>query len=188
VRLISCITVLLISGGTLAAQEELAAPVRSVLSSLAQHAGEEKPARQRIAFEFPDVVVNSYLASVLGSRPGIESASAKFLAGNRVSFEARLNFDQIAAGLPQDQRQELSGTLPVSGEATFQMRDGAVAVTLGKFLVNGKALAPPLAMEVVSLFGALQPEKFNPRKPVPLPFGLRKLSTTAGVISGDTGQ
>jgi hypothetical protein len=136
----------------------------------------------------PEVVVNSYLASVLGSRPGIESASTKFLAGNRISFEARLNFDKIAAGIPKDQRQELAGTLPVSGEVTFQVRNGAIAVTLGKFLVDGKALAAPLAMEVVSLFGAIQPEKFDLKKPVPLPFGLRKLSTSAGVISGDTGQ
>jgi hypothetical protein len=169
--------------------QELAAPVEDLLSRLAKYHDAGKPQAQRVAFEFPEAVLNAYLASALKQRPrpGIESATLKILPGNRVSVDAVVDLDALDQR-PKGMAEELKGAQPVAAELKFQVSNGAVKLTCDKFVLAGATLPPPVAAELIRILGAMQPEKFDTSRPVPLPFGLNRLSTTDGSISGDTGR
>lgn len=173
----------------LGAQEQLSAPVEELLSTLSKYNGEGKPAAQRVAFELPDAVLNAYLASALKQRPrpGIDSASVKLLPGNRISVEGKLDIDALTER-PKGLAEDLKGTQPIILEMKFQVSNGALRLSCEKFLLAGKPLPAAVAAEVVRIVGAMQPENFDTSRPVPLPFGLSKLSTANGTVSGDTGK
>jgi len=174
--------------GALAAGQGTSAPVERMLSTLSSYDRSGNPPGQRVAFEFPEAMVNAYLAMSLAQqpRPGIERADLKLLPGNRITVQAQLNFDAMADRLSKKTAESLKGVQPVTIELHFSVQEGKVRIEWDRFAVGDKALAAPVSAEVVRVLGAMQPEKFNTASPIPLPYGLKRLSTAAGILSADT--
>ena len=183
------VTALLITlCGVLGAQE-MAAPVEDLLSKLTKYNEDGKPVNQRYAFEFPDAILNAYLGVAIQQRPrpGIERASMKLLAGNRVGVEAAINLDELTER-PKGMAKKLKGVQPAVIEVKFQVANGKLALSCEKFLLAGNPLSSATAADLIRILGAMQPEKFDTTRPVPLPMGLKKLTTENGSLTGDTRQ
>jgi len=174
--------------GALAAGQGTSAPVERMLSTLSSYARSGNPPGQRVAFEFPEAMVNAYLTMSLAQqpRPGIERATVKLLPANRMTVQADLNFDAMAERFSKKTAESLKGVHAVTIELHFTVQEGKVRIEWDRFLVGDKPLAAPLSAEVVQVLGAMQPEKFNTASAIPLPYGLKRLSTSAGVLSADT--
>jgi hypothetical protein len=182
------IPVLMAAACALVAEQRLSAPVEEMISTLSKYAQAGLPSGQRVSFEFPEVLINSYLAFSLKAnpRPGIESASVRFQPGNRIGVDAVLNLDVVAAHLPKENRSGLAGAQPAKIDLKFQTSDGKVTLTCERFLLSDKPLSAQLASAIVRVLGSLQPERYNTTQPIPLPYGLKRLTTTAGMIGADT--
>jgi hypothetical protein len=182
------IPVLLAAACALVAEQRLSAPVEDMISTLSKYARAGLPSGQRVSFDFPEVLINSYLAFSLKAnpRPGIESASVRFLPGNQIGVEAMLNMDVVAAHLPKPNRSGLAGVQPAKVDLKFRTVDGKVTLTCERFILSDKALPEQLATGIVRVLGSIQPEKYNITQPIPLPYGLKRLTTSAGIISADT--
>lgn len=184
------ISLLVITGCSALAAQGSSSPVEKMLSTLSTYDRDGSPTAQRVAFEFPEVLINSYLSVSLSRqpRPGIESATVHFLAGNHLTVEAQVNFSAIEENLSKTTAQALKGIKPVNVQLSFDVRDGKVKLKCDRFVAGEKPLSGAMAQEVLRAIASLQPEKFDTTQPIPLPYGLKRLSTTAGTISADTGR
>lgn len=182
------IPILMAAACALVAEQRLSTPVEDMISTLSNYARAGLPSGQRVSFDFPEVLINSYLAFSLKAnpRPGIENASVRFLPGNRISLEAMLNMDVVAPQLPKANRSGLAGVQPAKVDLKFQTGDGKVTLTCEHFILSDKPLPAQLATGIIRVLGSLQPEKYNTTQPIPLPYGLKRLTTSAGMISADT--
>ena len=64
------------------------------------------------------------------------------------------------------------------GNLTFTLKDAAGP--------DGKMLAGKLMNDVLGAIGGRQPESYDPSKPFPLPFGLKKVWTEKQSFLGET--
>jgi hypothetical protein len=180
----------LAAGCALVAEQRLSAPVEEMLTTLSKFSREGLPAGQRVAFEFPEILINSYLALSLkvNPRPGIPSASVRFLPGNRLTVEAKLDLDVVAPQMPKASRGGLQGVQPAKVDLHFQVNGSQVTLACDRFVLSDKTLAAPVAAGILRILGSMQPEKFDTTRPISLPYGLKRLSTSSGTIIADTVQ
>jgi len=143
---------------------------------------------QQVYFELPESDFNEYLAYSLHTvpRPGVEAAGIKLHAQNHVSVNVLVNFDRIADWAPIiPSLLHLSGKQVIGLNFVFAVQDAAVtfqvAEPAGKEPMMGRAL-----QTLLHLLALHQPERYDTSKPIPLPYGLRRLSTTNGMLVGST--
>ncbi len=146
---------------------------------------------RHVSFTLTDSEINEYLAYSLRNlpRPGIRSATVKIFPHNYVSFLVVADFDAIErwkpGSLPLPLRPILSGQKQIWLDVRFRIKDGAATFSVEKAYFERIRLPAFLVEKLIEIVAARQPEKYDTSKPVPLPFGLKRVSTGEHVVSGE---
>jgi hypothetical protein len=79
-------------------------------------------------------------------------------------------------------RPMLQGKRSILVDYRFHVQDGKATFTIEKAYYQTTSLPHFLVRQVLQSIAAQQPERLDLDEPVPLPFGLRELRTTQGVV------
>jgi hypothetical protein len=162
--------------------------VQAVLRSL------QDPDRRgrRVTFEFTEAEINEYLAYSLRvkPRPGILKAAVRLDPGDSFSVRTVLDLAGTLKGhswiLPEALKA-VANTEPVlEMDVAFAAHDGYATFKLKALRGLGEALPADAAAWIVQAIGVHQPESYDTLRPIPLPFGIRRIWTGQGTVSGDT--
>jgi hypothetical protein len=148
-------------------------------------------AQRKLQFQLTEQEVNDYLrgALTLNPRPGLEKLTAKFFPGNYVSTFTVIDFDMVEKArpgtVPAILRPVLNGKKEVWIDVRLRAVDGFATFSVEKAYFQSIRL-PAFAVEkMINVLGARQREKFDTSKPLPLPFGLRRLVTGDKTVIGE---
>ena len=166
------------------AQDPSTAAVEQLLADLNQYKRNNMPDKQRISFELPEAAVNAYLKRQ--RRPGVESVSVKLLAGNKASVDLSVDFRDLLAAVENDRKPIFNSLKRLQLDVTFTISNSKASFKIDRASVDGKTTDPPAVLEMVQLLASNQPEKFDATRPIPIPFGLKRLQTQDGLLLGDT--
>ncbi len=179
---------------SLAAQAESPAvtKVLSLFNSLnqAQAAKAAGQAPQKVSFALTDAEVNEYLrhASRVNPRPGLDSMRVQFYPSNYVATLVTIDFDAVEkfrpGTVPMLLRPILNGKRAVQVDVRLQPANGATTFTVEKASFESVRIPAFVVEQMIAVVGSRQKEKYDTTKPVPLPFGLRTISTDLGKVSG----
>jgi hypothetical protein len=167
--------------------------VAKLLESLAQFDIGGRSDSQKIGFELPERAVNEYLAYALRShaRPGIRSITVKLLPGNELSALVGLDLAALlkwnAELIPENLRPLLNANTSVRVNLSFEVSGGLAAIRLKSIQdLDGRPLALDPLGNILQAIGMHQPESLDPKRPIPLPFGLKRVWTSDRLIAGTT--
>jgi hypothetical protein len=142
---------------------------------------------QQVSFELPEADINDYLAWSLRTtpRPGVAGIFVKLHAGNHVNVRAALDFSSMGSwAAVVESLLQLDGNRVISADVAFQVHDGALTF---QFTGGAETIKVRRAMQMLLHILAMhQPEKYDTSKPIPLPYGLRRLATAERMILGET--
>jgi len=144
-----------------------------------------------IAFQLTETDINDYLRHPLKAtpRPGLDSITVKFLAKDYISSLTKIDFDAIErwhpGTIPAVFRSILKGKKAILIDSHINAADSKLTFTIEKARYEDLPLPSFFVEKVIQLMAARQPEKYDTSKPLPLPFGLKKLWTTEHLINGN---
>jgi len=145
-----------------------------------------------IGFQLSDGEINDYMRYSLQTipRPGIESVTVKAFPNNYVSTFVVVDFDAVErwkpGTIPAILRPVLRGKKSVWVDYRFKINNaGEMNFTVERARYENIPLPAFLVSKMIAIVAARQPEKYDTSKPLPLPFGLRKLATADHVIQGE---
>ena len=175
------------------AQSPGVAMIQDLLASLGKFEQDGHPARQKVGFEIPEKVLNEYLAYALRNRPrpGISAMTVALLPQNQVSSDVEIDFDAVQKWnpgiFPEVLRGLLTGKRTIHTDLKFEIKNGAVSFELKDAMgPDGKAIVNKVMSAVLQALGSRQPESYDTSKPIPLPFGLKRIWTDKQLICGET--
>jgi hypothetical protein len=167
--------------------------IQDLLSSLGKFDQEGRPAGRKVGFEIPERALNEYLAYTLRNRPrpGITSMTVTLLPKNQISSDVEIDFDAVQKWnpgiFPEALRGFLTGKRTVHTEVKFEVKNGAISFDLKDATgPDGKAILNKVMTAVLQALGSRQPESYDTSKPIPLPFGLKRIWTDKQLICGET--
>ena len=153
----------------------------------AKSAGQAVP---KVGFTLTDAEVNEYLrhARVANPRPGLDNMRVQFYPGNYIATLVTIDFDAVEkfrpGTVPSLLRPILSGKRDVQVDLRLQPVNGAATFSVEKASFESVRIPAFVVEQMIAVVAARQKEKFDTTKPVPLPFGLRTISTEQGKVSG----
>ncbi len=169
------------------------AMIEHLLVSLGKFEQDGHPAGQKVGFEIPEKALNDYLAYSLRNkpRPGISAMTVALLPQNQVSVDVEIDFDSVKKWNPGMFPEALSGLLtgkrPLHADVTFESKDGSFSFQLKDAKgPDGQTIVNKMMSTVLQSLGSRQPESYDTSKPIPLPFGLKKIWTGRQLICGET--
>ena len=136
------------------------------------------------AFQLTDSEINEYLGYSLKAtpRPGLESVTVKAFPNNYVSTFTIVDFDAVErwkpGTIPAVLRPVLQGRKSIWVDYRFQTGNAKVTFTVEKAYYQDVRLPAFFVQKMIQIVAERQPEKYDTSKPLPLPFGLRRLWTT----------
>jgi len=160
------------------------------LQSAERQKAMKKPG-ERVKFRFSEAEVNEYAAHALRTtpRPGLQSLIVRISRNDYYSFQAVIDFDAVEnwrpGTIPALLKPVLSGKKAVALDYTIQAQDGMVKPLLEKASFENIPLPSIFVEKLIEIVAARQPEHYDTTKPVPLPFGLRKVWTGDKVVMGE---
>jgi hypothetical protein len=167
--------------------------VADLLASLARVDADGKAVPQKIGFEIPERAVNEYLAYSLRNkpRPGISAITVTLLPKNDISAVIEIDFNSVTQWnpeiLPEPLRPLLSGKRALQLNAHFESKNGTFTFTLKDVHgPDGKLLENKIMILLLEAIGSHQPESYDAAKPIPLPFGLKRVWTEKQSVMGET--
>jgi len=146
--------------------------------------------REHISFRLWENEINDYLRYSLKTtpRPGIQSMTVKVFPNNYISTFVVVDFDALErwkpGAIPALLRPVLSGKESVWVDYRFHVANGRLTFSVEKAYYDKIRLPAFFVMEAIRVVAARQPEKYDTSKPLPLPFGLKQLSTEIHAIDG----
>jgi hypothetical protein len=146
---------------------------------------------RHMAFSLSDSEINEYLTYALRAapRPGIQSANVKVFPHNYISTYTVVDFDAVErwkpGTVPVLLRPVLSGRKAIWVDIRFQAYNGRAAFSVEKAYLGSLRLPAFFVQKAIQILAARQPEKYDTRKPLPLPFGLKRLSTREHWVNGE---
>ena len=164
--------------------------VQDLFRSLRTFEEDGKPSSQKVGFQLPEKVVNLYLAAsqLTHPRPIIDQMQVHLLGGNRCIVDAKVDFDGLNGDAPDSSKsalKEFHGVKSVRAEFHFSVQNNAIVFD-AKPIKSELTPSQGQLTEIIRLVAASQPEKIDSTRPIPLPFGLRRLWTANGMLLGDT--
>ena len=169
------------------------AMIQDLLASLGKFDHDGRPAGHKVGFEIPEFALNEYLAYTLRThpRPGITSLTVALLPNNQISSDMEIDFDAIQQWnpgiFPDLLRGILTGKRTIHADMTFEVKDGSCSFELKDAKgPDGKVLMNKIMSAVLQALGSRQPESYDTARPIPLPFGLKKIWTGKQLICGET--
>ena len=172
---------------------EETAGVRHVLAVLKSLQSPDRASR-RVTFKISESEINEYLAYSLRvtPRPGIRKLSVRLNPDNAFSVRTVMDFTAIQKWHPwilPDALKAMASSEPVvEMDMKFEAHDGYGTFKLKSVGGLGGALLADAALWVIQANGLHQPEYYDTTRPIPLPFGLRRIWTGQESVSGDTGS
>jgi|SRR5271157_1059857 len=145
----------------------------------------------RISFSFTEPELNEYLSYALQTvpRPGIQSVTVKVFAYNYISTFTVVDFDAVErwkpGTIPMLLRPVLNGKKAIWLDVRFQAKNGAATFSVEKAYFQSIRLPAFFVEMMIQIVAAHQPEKYNTSKPLPLPFGLKQISTKERLVAGE---
>ena len=146
---------------------------------------------QHVSFSFTESEINEYLSYSLQTvpRPGIRSVTGKVFAYNYISIFTVVDFDAIErwkpGTVPVLLRPVLNGKKAIWLDVRFQAKNGTATFSVEKAYFQRIRLPAFFVEKMIEIVAARQPEKYNTNKPVPLPFGLKQVSTKEHLVTGE---
>ena len=172
---------------------EGALQIVDLLASFARYDQDGRPSSQKIGFELPERAVNEYLVHSLRNRPrpGISAATVTLLSGNSFQVAIEIDFDAVKQWapdmLPEAMRAILTGKRVVKVSAHFESANGTITFALRDVTgPDGKPFAGKVITDLMQSIGVRQPESYDTTKPIPLPFGLKRVWTDRQSLQGET--
>lgn len=167
--------------------------IQELLASLGKYEQDGRPAKQKLGFEIPERALNEYLAYTLRTRPrpGIGAMTVALLPSNQVTSDVEIDFDAVQkwnpAIFPEILRPLLTGKRTIHTDVKFEAKDGFCSFSLKDAQgPDGKAIMNKVMSAVLQSLGSRQPESYDTAKPIPLPFGLKRIWTEKQLICGET--
>ena len=167
--------------------------VQDILASLARFDQEGRPDKQKIGFEIPERAFNDYLAYSLRThpRPGINTMTVTLLPSNQISAETEIDFDAVQQWnpdiFPELLRPLFHGKKTIKTDVDFQSSGGTCSFNLKNALgPDGKTMVNKLMSTLLQTLGSQQPESYDTSKPLPLPYGLKRIWTEKQLLCGET--
>lgn len=146
---------------------------------------------QPVHFDLSEPEINQYAVHALQTtpRPGLRSISVKVFPGNYVSTYTLLDFDAVErwkpGTIPTLLKPALRGQKTVWLDFRFQSFQGHTAFTVEKAYFQDIRLPAFFVQKLIEAVAARQPEHYDASKPLPLPFGLKKIWTNGHILSGE---
>jgi hypothetical protein len=146
---------------------------------------------QPFSFRLSDAEINDYLRYSLKAipRPGLDSVTVKIFALDYVSTFAIVDFDAVEkwkpGTIPALLRPVLQGKKSIWVDYRFQAADSKVKFSVEKAYYQNLRLPAFFVEKMIQVVAARQPEKYDTTKPLPLPFGLKRISTAEHLIMGE---
>jgi hypothetical protein len=181
---------LLCPPGKAAAGEDIGVSViKDLFAQLWDYQSGKTEGRKHVDFDIPETLVNQYIAYLINSqtRLGVQQATIKIIAKNKVDIACSLDLKQIKAWDPKviGPGSSLDGkdNLQVHATASVDITDG-----LARVAILSASGAPANSSKIQDLFRVVasnQPEHFDLNKPIKLPFAL-SVAMVDGVFYGKT--
>jgi outer membrane protein OmpA-like peptidoglycan-associated protein len=141
-----------------------------------------------VNFQLTDAEINEYLVySLLATpRPGLESITVKVFPHNYISTFAVVDFDAVErwnpGAIPAVFQNVLNGKKTILLDYRFQVSDAKATFSIEKAQYQDVDLPEFLVRRVLKAIAARQPEHYDTDKPLPLPLGLKQVTTSAGTV------
>jgi hypothetical protein len=147
---------------------------------------------RHVSFQLSSTEINDYMVWSLKTtpRPGLDSVNVKIFANGYVSVLTVVDFDAVEkwkpGTIPMLLRPVLSGKKSISVDYKFQADNSKTTFSVEKAYYGNIRLPAIFVQEMIKIVAARQPEKYDTSKPLPLPFGLRKVWTSDHFVMGET--
>jgi len=145
---------------------------------------------QHVSFQLTDAEINEYMRYALktSARPGVDSVTVKLFPHNYISTFTVIDFDAVErwkpGTIPGILRPVLNGKKSVWVDYRFQADAGRATFSVEKAYYENLRLPAFLVAKMIEIVAAKQPEKYDTSKPLPLPFGLQRISTADHSLMG----
>ena len=132
--------------------------------------------------------LNAYLQQAVQRKPrfGLTSVYIKLISPGYVGTTATIDFDQVQVDdsslAVRMVRSVLSGRQQIYLEGSVSGKDGLGQFKLEKAYFGSIRLPVYFIEKVISFLGQRQNPPVDPEKPIPLPFGIRKVDVAAGSV------
>jgi len=167
--------------------------VIDLLDSLTKYDQGGRDPNHKMGFELPEKAVNEYLAYSLHKkpRPGLGAIAVTFLSQNEVSIAFEVDFDSLGqwtvSKIPDRLRPVLAGKPAMRMNVQFDASNGLLSTTFkGGVGPDGSPLPPGIALSLLQALELRQPESVDASKPIPLPYGLKRVWINKRSICGET--
>jgi hypothetical protein len=147
-------------------------------------------APKQVAFNLAEGDVNEYMRYALKTtpRPGLESLTVKFFPKDYISTYTKVDFDAVErwhpGTIPIVLRPILKGKKAIWIDCRIHIADSNLTFTVEKARYEDIPLPSYFVEKMIQIMAAQQPEKYNTAKPLPIPFGVTKISTAEHLIQG----
>jgi hypothetical protein len=184
------------TGSLCAADVPAIPPVATKFLQLFQDLREADAARatgkmRHVSFQLSASEINDYSRYALHTtpRPGIDSVTVNIFPHNYISTFTVIDFDAVErwkpGTIPFLLKPILKGKKSVWVDYRFQAENSKVTFSVEKAYYQDIRLPAFFVQQMLEIVAKRQPEKYDLSKPVPLPFGLRRVSTTEHVVMGE---
>jgi hypothetical protein len=146
---------------------------------------------EQVSFQLTESEVNDYMVEALKKtpRPGVDAVKVKFFPNNYASTYTWVDFDAVEhwkpGTIPSVLKPVLNGKKSIWVDVRFQAEKGNAPFTIEKAYFNDIRI-PAMAVEkMLQVLASRQPEHYDTSKPVPLPFGLKRVWTKEKLVGGE---
>jgi hypothetical protein len=166
-------------------------PAVNKMLGLFQELNAAQNSKKKVRFQFTEGEVNEYLrhAAKVNPRPGLDSMTVKFFQGNYVSTFTVVDFDMVERARPGTVpgllKPVLNGKKEIWVDLRLNAAGGVMTFSVEKAYFQSIRLPAFLVEKMINIIGSRQKEKFDTSKPVPLPFGLKTITTGDKSVSGE---
>jgi len=167
--------------------------VIDLLDSLNKYDKAGRDPNQKMGFELPEKAVNEYLAYSLHKkpRPGLGAIAVTFVSQNEVSIAFEVDFDSLGqwtvSNVPARLRPVLAGKPAMRMNVGFEAANGLLSTTFkGGVGPDGSPIPATIALSLLQALELRQPESVDASKPIPLPYGLKRVWINKHSVCGET--
>lgn len=153
----------------------------------AQSAKGKKPV---VAFQLTEAELNDYLRWTLAEepRPVVTAIKLDLRDGDQVTGRATLDLDDIErtrpGTVPKLLQFVIHGVKTFTIDMRFKAQQGLLTFEVQKADLDGIAVPSALVTKIIQIAAERQPEHYDTRKPIPLPNGVRTVTTGEDVLRG----
>jgi hypothetical protein len=156
----------------------------------AAQAQNAKGGHRQISFQFSDSEINEYMRYSLHAapRPGLESVTVKIFPESYISTYTVVDFDAVEkwhpGTIPVLLKPVLTGKKSIWVDYRIHAQNSKLTFSVEKAYYGSLRLPAFFVEKMIQIVAARQPEHYDTSKPMPIPFGLRQVSTYDHTLQG----